>query len=184
MYFGKGKGCAFLTDDCIDRTTKKAAFSEFCDTDMDLLCSPDRKGFGICWTKTYTEDIPAAYNYFSNRTGGLNSFSDYCPIAGYIPSEYDQYSCSQYTAGFNPNAFNDWNYEAYGGPESQCVMGSLYFIYYFIYLGTWTIGTAPISKHPGCLKVEVIYFSYYSASRTQTTKILIKLKFISMQTSL
>lgn len=50
--YGKNAGCNYMTDDCIDKTTKTANYDTFCDVLGGTKCTFDHKGFGVCNTNS------------------------------------------------------------------------------------------------------------------------------------
>lgn len=96
--WGKGKGCAFLNEKCIEEKRSNKFLkrnlvystkykNEFCTNFNEEQCSINRKFRGVCAVREYESkgQIPIEYNYFSknkdykNDIGGVDSFGDYCP---------------------------------------------------------------------------------------------------------
>lgn len=97
--WGKGKGCDFLNEKCINEIPskhflKKNTFTyttkfknEFCTNFNEEQCSINRKFRGICAVREFPGKgiIPPEFNYFSKSTenqndiGGITEFGDYCP---------------------------------------------------------------------------------------------------------
>lgn len=96
--WGKGKGCDFLNEKCINEIPskhflKKNTFTyttkfknEFCTNFNEEKCSINRKFRGICAVREFQGKgvIPPEFNYFSKYTenqndiGGIIEFGEYC----------------------------------------------------------------------------------------------------------
>ena len=104
MRYGKGKGCDFVKNKCVDSGKINPKFeNEFFDTFLsdykfDSSCSSGRQSRTYQFLSEYN-DIPSYYRYFSHneKLGGRPS-ADYCPVPRGIDNERvnNQYvgSCS------------------------------------------------------------------------------------------
>src|SRR5690349_11266657 len=68
MMFGRGQGCAFIYESCIDPKTKRAKFPEFCDEADADVCSFERNYVAKC--SLTRRDVPRAFDYFGNGIAG------------------------------------------------------------------------------------------------------------------
>ena len=102
MRYGKGKGCDFVYNKCVDSSSHEInSFFEnefydsiFSPSLIDSSCSSGRQ------SRTYYafwkyDDIPEKYQYFSNKTDGGYAPADYCPVA----KEYSQENEDSYYTG-------------------------------------------------------------------------------------
>ena len=77
MRYGKNKGCAFLTEKCLDKTTHKTNEkfeNEFYDTlnkykSIESTCSSGRQSrtYKAWWTVENINDVPEYYRYFERE---------------------------------------------------------------------------------------------------------------------
>ncbi|ELR15262.1 leishmanolysin, putative [Acanthamoeba castellanii str. Neff] len=81
LYWGAGAGCEFTTEACLSLPGPTTPFSSyFCTDTSRLSCTPGRLARGNCNLATYTQDLPSAYQYFSDPTrGGALQLMDFCP---------------------------------------------------------------------------------------------------------
>lgn len=82
--FGKGAGCGFLNQKCIQN--QQAQFKGFCDQNGQALCMRGKKARGTCQIQadaTFAKELAAQpnYQYFTDKTLGGYRFADFCPIA-------------------------------------------------------------------------------------------------------
>lgn len=86
--FGKNQGCNFLNTTCL--TSGKSNFEwEFCDNEIDEICSSNNLNRGYCYIKNYDKDLDSYYQYFDDKRKGGMKFMDYCPVAeNYYSEEY------------------------------------------------------------------------------------------------
>jgi leishmanolysin len=116
--YGKGRGCAFLDETCVDMTTKQAKFPEFCSGLTTYGCTADRKFGAYCGTpsRPFTDPfLDPAFNYFGNNSIVDDFMSDNCPyMMPYSNLNCEDSSKTGLIAG-----------ESYG-PGSRCFMGNLY----------------------------------------------------------
>ena len=76
--FGKGRGCGFLTGNCV--VDGVAQFPDFCDTDSNAMCDNSLTQKGICRVKPSESPLSLEYQYFSDPTlSGNDYMADYCP---------------------------------------------------------------------------------------------------------
>lgn len=80
IFWGKGAGCAFLQEKCIDEN-KKARFGEFfCDNRDELGCTFTGQSKGMCGpTIEQGRLIPSAMDYFRDQVPIADPFADNCP---------------------------------------------------------------------------------------------------------
>ena len=116
LTWGYKRGCEFIQDYCIDSTTKKANFEEFCSTPNQLSCSLDRRYKATCAVKPYTGNPGySSWNYFGNGTLGTDPFADNCLYPMIEPSGKDCY----YVKGTSKL------YDEVAGVDSRCFEGTL-----------------------------------------------------------
>ena len=95
---GKGEGCKFLINDCIDKKTHLSNFKlDFCDTKKKEVCSPSLIDRGSCYLVDYNQDddfkIDKEYQYFGNNYTGGWIFADFCPVMeNHFEKYYHYYS--------------------------------------------------------------------------------------------
>jgi leishmanolysin len=77
--FGNGAGCDFFDKKCV--SNGKSNFpSLFCDDpDLDLTCDTFALRKSKCYIGQYDSNLPSAFQYFSNKKVGGDSYCDYCP---------------------------------------------------------------------------------------------------------
>ena len=97
MRYGKGKGCDFVRNKCVNSTHQiNSNFeNEFYDSIynpfMDSSCSSGRQSrtYYLWWIYDY---IPPSYRYFENPLYGGFAPADYCPVANeYYNDDIDSY---------------------------------------------------------------------------------------------
>ena len=101
MRYGKGKGCDFINNKCVNSTHEINPLfeNEFYDSiyseySLDASCSSGRQSRTYyAWWKY--ENIPQEYQYFTNKKYGGFSAADYCPVA----KEYSKESDNAYYTG-------------------------------------------------------------------------------------
>lgn len=102
--FGKNKGCKFLNASCLSsdgsNNVKAKFIDEFCSNSSEVGCARNRNYKATCSIKTYNNDIPSVYRYFTNepKKGG-NSSTDYCPV-------YEDYSVFNRSCAFGTQKGN------------------------------------------------------------------------------
>lgn len=119
LYWGAGAGCEFTTEACLSLPGPTTPFSSyFCTDTSRLSCTPGRLARGNCNLATYTQDLPSAYQYFSDPTrGGALQLMDFCPY--YQPFLVQGTNrTSLCTEPLNQPPVNYWG-ESYG-PGSRC----------------------------------------------------------------
>ena len=81
VYWGKNKGCTFLSGACIDKTTFKANFDEFCSPLKASACTFHRRSGGYCGATSITTNAKLLpnFDYWGNKTIVTDSFADNCP---------------------------------------------------------------------------------------------------------
>jgi len=117
---GKGEGCAFLQEKCLDTNGKSRFPLDFCEISNDDFCSPGLIDRGHCYIQ-YNWNIPSEYKYFSNQNYGGFESADYCPTS-YTFSRYFGSRCDS-NGNFTyllPNGI----YQKFG-PTSFCFRSSL-----------------------------------------------------------
>mmetsp|Transcript_5802 Transcript_5802/g.22002 ORF Transcript_5802/g.22002 Transcript_5802/m.22002 type:complete len:565 (-) Transcript_5802:38-1732(-) len=125
--WGYKQGCNFATEKCIS-SGKAEGTNHFCtSTGQEVRCAQNLRGFGLCSTTSYTSDLPASYQYFSNaKNGGSTSLMDYCPVydtfnwqsGGIYPA--GQSLCTNPDGGPSQNTRGE-NY----GSNSRCAVNTL-----------------------------------------------------------
>ena len=93
MRFGKNKGCNFIKNKCINdqKIYNNEFYQPVLDPNNDPInaalepsCSSGRLSRTIYQLKSYTDDLPTAFRYFSDpKIGSISSIADYCPISLY-----------------------------------------------------------------------------------------------------
>ena len=91
MRYGKNKGCAFLTEKCLDKTTHKTNEkfeNEFYDTlnkykSIESTCSSGRQSrtYKAWWTVENINDVPEYYRYFEREDVTGYAPADFCPVS-------------------------------------------------------------------------------------------------------
>jgi hypothetical protein len=120
IHWGKNKGCGFIDDFCVNKTSQKAQFVEFCSTFGKYGCTFNRKSGGYCGSVTTPFRDPfldPAFNYWGNNSIVDDFNADNCPyIIPYtnLDCENDALSGSGLIAA------------EYYGEGSKCFMGNLY----------------------------------------------------------
>ncbi|CAG9330373.1 unnamed protein product [Blepharisma stoltei] len=137
IVWGYQAGCTFFTDSCV--TDGAPNFSNFCNlTSGTSYCDATHTFKGMCNLGTYTDKIPAEYQYFSSPyMGGDDKYLDYCPVV--MPNSDG--SCRDLLS-----IPVDLNYKAYGeqsGDSSRCLEGT-----YVNKLSNFSI-----NYHAGCHKI-------------------------------
>ena len=99
MRYGKNKGCAFLTEKCIDKTTHKTNENfenEFYDTinkykSIESTCSSGRQSrtYKAWWELEDITGFPEYYQYFENKHAIGYEPADFCPVSLKYPKEED-----------------------------------------------------------------------------------------------
>lgn len=115
LVWGLNEGCSFLDGSCIDKTTKTAAFAEFCDEIDEEYCTLDYRYKGECAVQSAkTCSSPSSENYFGDGTCALDTFADNCPYPIYYSNGDCQMAGDQYL-----------NYDQVFGTSSRCFRGTL-----------------------------------------------------------
>ena len=99
MRYGKNKGCAFLTEKCLDKTTHKTNEkfeNEFYDTlnkykSIESTCSSGRQSrtYKAWWTVENINDVPEYYRYFEREDVTGYAPADFCPVSLKYQAEED-----------------------------------------------------------------------------------------------
>jgi len=118
LYWGKGKGCSFLTGSCLSGSPPVAVSSEFCASTVQQGCNFENTGAGVCFTGTSTV-TNTAWNYFGNGTTGVDGFADNCPSIGAYSNRYC--GTGGMAMGYSPEYF---------GANSACFVSSVVPSYY------------------------------------------------------
>lgn len=76
MTFGKGMGCAWLTQTC-----DKWDEDYFCRTSNAPACGFDKSFIAVCDLRQFANDLPVSYRYFpaDAKLGGVDGLADNCP---------------------------------------------------------------------------------------------------------
>jgi len=119
IYWGKGKGCAFLNTQCINKATLQANSDEFCPVLGGNGCSYHGRSGGYCGSvaPTTSATLDPENNYWGNNTAVSDSFADNCPYVRPYSNEDCQDSAYQNRAIIAGEVF---------GTGSMCFMGTLY----------------------------------------------------------
>jgi leishmanolysin-like peptidase len=83
MYWGWNGGCSFVNEKCVNPSTEKALATPrntFCNTASEKGCTYDLRSSGYCKMSTYSENLPEAFQYFSDKKQGGSEYADYCPL--------------------------------------------------------------------------------------------------------
>ena len=111
---GKGEGCKFLVNDCIDKNTHLSNFKlDFCDIRKKEICSPSLIDRGNCFIVDYNETddpiIDKEYQYFDNNITGGWFFADFCPVMeNHVHDYYHYYSrCDEKGMSNLPNELGE-----------------------------------------------------------------------------
>ena len=111
---GKGEGCKFLINDCLNKNTHKSNFKfDFCDTRKQEVCSPGLIDRGNCFIVNYNESgdpkIDKEYQYFGNNITGGWFFADFCPVMeNHVRDYYYYYSrCDEKGMSNLPNELGE-----------------------------------------------------------------------------
>jgi len=113
LFWGKGKGCNFLTGSCLSGKPPAAVSSEFCSSTVQQGCNFEYTGAGVCFTGTGTQSN-IYWDYFGNGTMSTDSFADNCPSV----SAYSNRVCAPggMAMGYSPEYF---------GANSGCFVSSV-----------------------------------------------------------
>lgn len=116
--WGKGKGCSFLNDKCVDQNAVPR-FEEFCSPLTRVSCTYTARAIGICGTtrSTLTDpNLDPAFNYWGNNTIVLDPFVDNCPYyTGFSFTDCEN-PVNQLTAYYKGEKY---------GANSRCYGGTL-----------------------------------------------------------
>ena len=119
FFWGKNQGCNFVNGPCVDKTTKKAKFDEFCSPLTSKGCTFHGRAGGYCATTkpTTSSTLNSNYNYWGNKTALPDTFADNCPYY----RAYSNVDCEDPT----DKSRAILSAEVYG-TGSRCFMGTLY----------------------------------------------------------
>ncbi|GMF24369.1 unnamed protein product [Phytophthora lilii] len=153
MHFGRGKGCSFATEKCVNPATQTPLDTEhFCATPATTFqgCSVDATSRSTCSLSSTDQIIPAEYQYFPNnvKKGGVNRFADFCPLN----VAYAKGDCS---IASNLLKLGTTTINAYGEtycPTCKCTATSLRGIDSM----NWNISPA---RQTGCYEMQCIFSS-------------------------
>lgn len=84
MFWGKGKGCAFLTSPCMSASNGQFVTQfpdHYCTELRESDCTFTGFSIGFCGTdqNVANTSMPPAFNYFGNFTEMVDGFADNCP---------------------------------------------------------------------------------------------------------
>jgi len=120
MFWGKGKGCAFVNSKCVDTTTKQATITDsFCNDLGNIGCTFGAQGYGVCGTNDLTQkdtSMDTAFNYWGDFRKMADSFADNCPYYSF----YSGAECRD-----SSNEPRNLPTGEYFGEESRCFTGTL-----------------------------------------------------------
>ena len=79
---GKGEGCNFLQNTCINKSSELTNFPlDFCDEPEEAFCTPGLLDRGECTIYLYNINLEKNYQYFGNgKIGGFEP-ADFCPVS-------------------------------------------------------------------------------------------------------
>ena len=87
MSYGKNQGCVFLDTKCMNSTTLKPNFKEFCSPLTSKGVSWTRRGYGFCGSQNLKASsyLKSEFDYWGNNTYVDDNFADNCPqiLMGY-----------------------------------------------------------------------------------------------------
>jgi hypothetical protein len=86
--YGKGAGCGFINAKCNTAAGGRDTFFCFDSNRENNHCSRDLLKVSYCDVKTYTADLPAAFQYFSDARLGGPRFMDGCPFLRPFTNRY------------------------------------------------------------------------------------------------
>ena len=121
--FGKGEGCGFLEQKCIQDGGTPFA-NEFCIRSQEPFCTSGHLAKGHCYIAKYNSNLETYYQYFSGKNIGGYAPSDYCPIS--FDHNYDKtgyYFATNCKVGIQNTIDKDYG-ETFG-ENSICVESSL-----------------------------------------------------------
>ena len=121
--FGKGLGCDFLNDKCINGNYTKFG-REFCLNKDENKCSASNLNRGSCYIKEYNYYLDNEYQYFNNNHLGGFFYADYCPVSFYYDDVNGYFFTKCNKQGKNYNSYTNYLEEIYG-ENSICVLSSL-----------------------------------------------------------
>ncbi|EGG23869.1 peptidase M8 [Cavenderia fasciculata] len=84
LLFGKKMGCDFMTQ-CTPDSWNYQGY--FCNNPGKRGCTPTRMGKGVCTIFQYQNDLPAAYQHFTDTKFGGEYAADACPLYQ-VPDNY------------------------------------------------------------------------------------------------
>ena len=115
IVYGRGRGCAFAQDACVDRSSGVAQ-PGFCDVQGQQGCTNDARAKAYCNLASYASSLPSGYRYFSNdpTLGGSTAVADFCPYM----SAYSNGECDVPTNAPAPSS--NYRAETYGA-RGRCV---------------------------------------------------------------
>jgi len=118
-YWGYLDGCAFLDTKCVNPSTKRTAFSEFCTTFNAYGCYASGTWGGFCGNTKISKakTLDADINYFGDKRLVLDPYADNCPFI----NPYSNMNCED-SANQKSSVFSGEGY----GYGAKCFMGTLY----------------------------------------------------------
>lgn len=122
---GKGKGCSFVEEKCINDNTVLSE-NEFCNEGSQPRCFSGRGSKGVCYlsSKYPYGSIPYQYQYYSKSTKGGYYVADYCPVA-YASSSSEDSETHYYYSNCNYGVESSNPLEVIGEGTS-CIISTLY----------------------------------------------------------
>ena len=121
--FGKGEGCSFLEEKCLQNGGTPFA-NEFCIKSQEPFCTSGHLVKGHCYMAKYNSNLESYYQYFSEKNVGGYAPADYCPIS--FDNYYDKsgyYFATNCKIGKENTIHEDYG-ETFG-ENSICVESSL-----------------------------------------------------------
>ncbi|KAK7196992.1 leishmanolysin, GP63 [Novymonas esmeraldas] len=117
MPWGHNAGCDFLTSKCMENNITRWP-NMFCNTpNTTLSCPSDRVSLATCSIVTFTTEVPAYFQYFTDPSlVGVSPYFDYCPIVGSLAAGACNLPASRVTTEYQGfNVFSD---------AARCIDGS------------------------------------------------------------
>jgi len=131
--FGRGKGCAFLNDACVENgvtkfpgtfcpttTTRECSSNTFPET---LGCTHDLMGKAVCDNCVHSQALPTKFQHFASnpRLGGSGKFRGFCPMWVPYYSPGGQSFCNEDHGAGNSKALG----ESFG-TTSRCIASTVF----------------------------------------------------------
>jgi len=119
MTWGKGKGCSFLNEKCLDENLQSRFPDHFCTKLGEYACTSDHQAYAMCGINVdyKSEDLRKEFDYAQNgKLFTVDGFADNCPYQ----YSYDMNECK--ISHSRPAAAMQ---EEHFGPKSACFTGTV-----------------------------------------------------------